>query len=108
MGVFGSVFGFNKPKKRFNQSAPSEVKLQPSDIKKIVKRTYMRTVDNDQKEGIIKELLTEKYDGGITELELRRVLKSLFYKKEISRTDYNKLIRTFQPYYSGKKNPPRI
>ena len=108
MSTLGSIFGFNKPKKRFNQDTPSEIKLQPSDIKKIVKRTYMRTVSEDQKKEIIKEILTEKYGGGITELELRSVLKHLFYKKEVSRADYDKLLRTFQDYYSGKKNPPRI
>ena len=46
----------------------------------------MKTVSDDQKKEVIKEILTEKYGGGITELELRSVLKHLFYKKEVSRT----------------------
>lgn len=108
MAAMGSIFGFNKPKKRFNQDEPSEVKLQPSDVRKIVNRTYMRSVDKNQKKEIIAELVREKYDGGITEIECRRVLKDLFYDEKLSKTDYRKIERVFADYYSGKKKPPRI
>ncbi|MBU1118355.1 hypothetical protein KKH43_00550 [Patescibacteria group bacterium] len=97
MGLFGSVFGTREPRKSFGAKQQDNV-LWDTQIKKLVRRTYMKTVTKQEKEVIISALLREKA-GGVTETECRRVLYSLYKQKTISRSDYDKLMRVFASAY---------
>lgn len=93
-----SLFRFNKPHKRFDPKKRSFKILRPTKVKRIVRRTYMRTVTKKEKEEIIKELL-KKQANGITERECQDVLQGMYFSKKISRQDYDSLIRVFKKYY---------
>ncbi|MBU1167908.1 hypothetical protein KKC60_05915 [Patescibacteria group bacterium] len=102
MGILSNIFGSSRERRKTFDDTPSTVKLWPTQIKKIMRRTYMKTVSKDEKEQIIQSMMGEARNG-LTEIEFRRVLQGQFHNKAISKPDYNKLDSVFAEYYSGKK-----
>ena len=92
-----ALFGYTSSLSRYQKP------LKTKEIKKIVSRVSISTLDRKEEELVENEIDKARgSDGKISLRQIEEVLRSLFSKKQISRSDKKKLMEHFEDYFNKK------